>query len=203
MQSHITICLLYVTACNATKIPGVKVTFESLFWIADGQRLHITIYGVGCIIFVSWQKILSNMVKGGWFIGRNAALIGQWLLLTRWSSETWHMKKDNLLNFVKKMLYFMILVTNYWNGFWTTCRYANSRVANSWTRQLVDWISRRLVNSKTSQLLDWASRRLDNSQMLPAVLLVVMAGLCNRRAIIFLPCSFFISIFYLLYGRPM
>jgi len=46
---------------------------------------------------------------------------------------------------------------------------------NLWTGYLADWSTQ-----KTSQLLDWASRRLDNSRMLPAVLLVVMAALCNR-----------------------
>jgi len=160
MQSHITICLLYVTACNATKIPGVKVTFESLFWIADGQRLHITIYGVGCIIFVSWQKILSNMVKGGWFIGRNAALIGQWLLLTRWSSETWHMKKD------KTYWTLWRKCCTLWSC-WQTTEMVSGQLAdtptrglptheldNLWTGYLADWSTQRLVNSWTGQVAD-------------------------------------------------
>jgi len=49
-------------------------------------------------------------------------------------------------------------------GKWTTRRYANSRIANSWTGHLADWSTRGLDNSRTSQLADWTSRRLDNSQ---------------------------------------
>ena len=49
-------------------------------------------------------------------------------------------------------------------GYWTTRGYANSRIANSRTRQLADWTTRGLDNSRTGQLADWTSRGLVNSR---------------------------------------
>ena len=39
-------------------------------------------------------------------------------------------------------------------GYWTTCGYANSRIANSRTGRLADWTSSGLVKSRTGQLAD-------------------------------------------------
>jgi len=50
------------------------------------------------------------------------------------------------------------------HGNWTTRRYANSWIANSWTGHLADWSTRELDNSRTSQLADWTSRGMDNSR---------------------------------------
>ena len=57
-----------------------------------------------------------------------------------------------------------------WHGYWTTRRYANSRIVNSRTGRLADWTSRGLVNSRTRQLAYWTSRGLDNSRMPSATL---------------------------------
>ena len=40
------------------------------------------------------------------------------------------------------------------DSYWTTRRYANSRIANSRTGRLVDWTSRGLDNSHTGQVAD-------------------------------------------------
>ena len=51
------------------------------------------------------------------------------------------------------------------DGYWTTCRYANSR-----SGRRVDWTSCGLVNSRSRQLAYWTSRGLDNSRMPPVTL---------------------------------
>ena len=50
------------------------------------------------------------------------------------------------------------------DGNWTTRGYTNSRIANSRTGHLADWLTRGLDNSRTSQLADWTNRGLDSSR---------------------------------------